>query len=214
VSTENLAKALVAAQEQMPGVDKDQTATVKHDKGSYTYNYVNLDQIIARTRPHLYKHGLAIVQFPASEDGKPALRTTLLHESGESISSTMPLYVAKQNDMQALGSAITYARRYAWAAALGIAVDVDDDGAEAVKPAAPVAAQPLESRRAPTDEEVRAFNSIVLNLIEDGHITEQAVKSAAGHDVPLNELAGQLESADLIALTERLQKYQENLVKA
>jgi hypothetical protein len=74
--------------------------------------------------------------------------------------------------------------------------------------------EPLESRRAPTDEEVWAFNSIVLNLIEDGHITEQAVKSAAGHDVPLNELAGQLESADLIALTERLQKYQENLVKA
>jgi hypothetical protein len=66
-------------------------------------------------------------------DGKmalvPALRTTIMHGGdASSFTDTMPLYLQEKN-MQSLGSAITYARRYAWAAALGIAAEEDTDAA-------------------------------------------------------------------------------------
>lgn len=139
--TATLAAALVEAQKQMPGVEK--TATAVYGK------YATLDSLIEKTRPVLNDNGLAIVQFPAvSELGQPVLRTVILHaESSEQLTADTPLFLQKQ-DMQGLGSAITYARRYAWAAALGIATDTDDDGQHASqKTAAPnpvAAAEPAQ----------------------------------------------------------------------
>lgn len=107
----------------MPAVEKN--ATNPH----FGSRFVSLDHLIARTKPVLTKHGLAIVQFPATTDqGAPALTTTLIHgESGEQLSGTVPLVLAKQ-DMQGLGAALTYARRYGWASALAISDEDDDDG--------------------------------------------------------------------------------------
>jgi len=108
---------------------------------------MTLDALIAATRPILNAHGLAISQLPTmvkAEGGewRPALRTRISHvgsqhidvamkhvlEQGESIEDTMPLYLTDKT-MQGLGSAITYARRYAWASALGIAAEEDTDAA-------------------------------------------------------------------------------------
>lgn len=123
---DTLAVALVRAQAEMPAVDK----TGKSNFGAHA----TLDHIIAKTRGVLNKHGLSIVQFPVvTELGGPGLQTTITHTSGESASSVMPLFLVKQ-DMQSLGSAITYARRYAWAAALGISAEADDDGEHATRP--------------------------------------------------------------------------------
>ena len=118
-----LAAALVAAQAEMPAVEPD--AVNPHFKT----RFVSLDHLIAKTRPVLNRHGLALVQLPATSDlGLPVLRTTLIHgPTGEQVSADTPLILQKQ-DMQAFGAAITYARRYAWAAALGIASDEDSDG--------------------------------------------------------------------------------------
>jgi hypothetical protein len=103
----------------MPPVDK----TGRSNFGAH----VTLDHLIAKTRPHLAKHGLAIAQFiEHNEAGQPTLRTTLMHESGESLTGVMPLLLTQAN-MQQLGSATTYARRYAWAAILGISSEADDD---------------------------------------------------------------------------------------
>lgn len=114
-----LAKALVAAQAAMPPVDED-------GKGNYGA-HMTLDHLIALTKPKLNEHGLALLQFPAiSELGAPVLRTVILHESGEEMRTDTPLFMPRQ-DMQALGAAITYARRYAWASALGISSEKDDD---------------------------------------------------------------------------------------
>jgi hypothetical protein len=117
-----LAAALVAAQAEMPVVHKNA-------KANYGL-YVTLDELIGKTKPVLNRHGLAITQFPAETTlGQPGLTTTLVHaESGESVSATVPLLLNGKNDMQALGGAITYARRYGWASVLGIANDEDDDG--------------------------------------------------------------------------------------
>jgi hypothetical protein len=130
MSAATLGAALVAAQADMPAVDKDGT------NPHFRNQFVTLDNLIAKTRPVLNRHGLSLMQFPSVSDlGAPTLTTRITHTSGESVEYVMPLFLPKQ-DMQTLGSAITYARRYAWAAALGISSDEDDDGNQATAPAA------------------------------------------------------------------------------
>jgi hypothetical protein len=119
-----LAAALVAAQADMPAVAKDGT------NPHFRSQFVTLDALIAATREVLNRHGISISQGATGDHNEPRLTTTLQHTSGEAWGLTMPLYPAKQ-DMQALGAAITYARRYAWAAILGIASEEDDDHAGA-----------------------------------------------------------------------------------
>lgn len=123
-----LAEALVAAQAELPcALGKDATGQI----GNRSYSYLTLDKLIAETRPILTKHGLSIVQWPShiergTEGSIPALLTMLSHVSGEEWQVPMPLYLADKS-MQGLGAAITYARRYAWAAVLGIAAEEDTD---------------------------------------------------------------------------------------
>jgi len=125
--TAKLSAALLKAQVAMPAVKDD----AKANYGTY----VTLDHLIASTRGILNDHGLVITRLPAvSEFGQPVLRTILMHaKSGESIQADTPL-ILTQHNMQQLGAAITYARRYAWSAALGIADQEDDDGARASAP--------------------------------------------------------------------------------
>jgi hypothetical protein len=125
-TTGELTKALVKAQADFKSVMKTKTARM----GSYTYTYADLADIVEAVRPSLGVCGLAYTQSPTIAGGLPALTTTLLHESGEWISDTMLLFIAK-DDAQGQGSAITYARRYALAAVLGIVTEDDDDGAGA-----------------------------------------------------------------------------------
>jgi hypothetical protein len=88
--------------------------------------------LIEATRPILTKHGIAITQWPSmverGTDGYlPALVTVLTCSgSDDRMDFTCPLYLNDKN-MQGLGAAVTYARRYAWAAALGIASEEDTD---------------------------------------------------------------------------------------
>lgn len=136
--TANLAAALVAAQKEMPAVDK----TGKSNFGAH----ITLDHLIARTRPHIQKHGLTIVQYPAVLDtGQPALRTILLHESGESIQADAPLFLGEKHNMQELGKAITYARRYGWGAVLGISTEEDDDADSISQPKPKAAPKPKDT---------------------------------------------------------------------
>lgn len=118
-----LAKALLAAQKEMPAVKPD--AVNPH----FRSKFVSLGHLIAKVRPVLNKHGLMVAQFPAAQfqTGAPTLVTILLHESGERMEYEAPLLLSKQ-DPQGLGSALTYMKRYALAAALGIADQEDDDG--------------------------------------------------------------------------------------
>jgi hypothetical protein len=124
-----LAEALVAAQAELPcALGKDADGQI----GQRSYRYLTLDKLIAETRPILTKHGLAMIQFPSftqrGEDGAmPTLETHLVHVDGEIQLTSMPLYLPEKT-MQGLGSAITYARRYAWQSVLGIAAEEDTDG--------------------------------------------------------------------------------------
>jgi hypothetical protein len=121
-----LTEALVAAQAELP------TAIPRDSQGA-GYRYTSLDALIAATRPILNKHGLTLTQHPCTietADGNkmPGLATTISHVEGQLFKTTMPLYLTDKT-MQGLGAAITYARRYAWAAVLGIASEEDTDAA-------------------------------------------------------------------------------------
>jgi hypothetical protein len=79
--------------------------------------------------PALAKHGLSFTSQPTVVDGSFVLEYQLRHSSGESITGAYPL--PDKGTPQSMGSAITYARRYALSAVTGVAPDKDDDGAAA-----------------------------------------------------------------------------------
>lgn len=94
--------------------------------------YADLSSYWKACNEPLAAHDLAIVQCTDELDGKLYLITTLAHKSGQWFKSYLPIIVQKP-DAQSLGSGITYMRRYALAAILGLATDdgSDDDGEKA-----------------------------------------------------------------------------------
>lgn len=130
----DLAAALAKAQGAFPSVEKGKTARVRGENkktGSeveYTYAYADLADILQAVRKPLSENGLAIIQ-PVVNGEEVVLVTRLIHASGQWIESTYPVDMYEKP--QETGSALTYARRYAVTALLGIAAEEDDDGAAA-----------------------------------------------------------------------------------
>jgi hypothetical protein len=86
-------------------------------------SYASLSHILDEIAEPLQISGLVISQFP---DGD-SLTTMLIHaETGQYLSASYTMPVAKQNDPQALGSSISYARRYAVSSILSLQIDDDD----------------------------------------------------------------------------------------
>lgn len=123
--------ALATAQGELPRVAKAETANVQTKTGHrYQYSYASLADIHAAILPVLSRNGLAWTTMPTiKEDGRYVLRCELSHVSGENRICEMPL--PSVCTPQELGSALTYARRYAFCSMVGIAPDEDDDGAAA-----------------------------------------------------------------------------------
>jgi hypothetical protein len=89
--------------------------------------YADLASIRNATIPPLSKNGLALFQtISGTENGGLSLVTRLAHTSGQWAESRYPL--PNSSKPHEMGSAITYARRYSWAAVCGIAAEEDDDG--------------------------------------------------------------------------------------
>lgn len=116
-----LAAALAKAQSEISGATKDTENTFFKSK------YADLASIWTAIREPLSKNGLCVIQTTnIAENNLLILITTLLHSSGQWIAGHYPINPIK-NDPQGIGSASTYARRYALAAIVG-AFQVDDDG--------------------------------------------------------------------------------------
>lgn len=95
--------------------------------------YADLAECINTAKPHLAANGLAVTQMLGmNQEGKQTLITMLTHESGQHMSSEFTLVDAQlmggagKNPAQVLGSAITYQRRYSFAAIIGMAQQDDD----------------------------------------------------------------------------------------
>jgi hypothetical protein len=88
--------------------------------------YADLADILEVIRQPLTENGLSFVQFPK---GKYGLETMIMHTSGEWLSESYEMEPSKK-DPQGAGSVITYQRRYALGAILGLNIDIDADGEE------------------------------------------------------------------------------------
>jgi hypothetical protein len=119
--------ALAKAQAEMTRAEKSKPNPAFRSK------YADLAAVQDACMPALLKHGFAVFQkLGRDEDGRHVM-TVLAHESGERLECPVPLIIGK-NDMQGLGSAVTYARRIGLLCASGVAPE-DDDGNAASRPA-------------------------------------------------------------------------------
>lgn len=124
---DKLAGALAKAQAAFTNPPRNREVQVRSDKGSYSFAYATFDAILDVVRKPLTENELSYTQtVEFTEDGKPRVVTTLMHSSGQWIGSTLPLMLDRPGN-QAFGSALTYAKRYALTALLGVAADEDDD---------------------------------------------------------------------------------------
>lgn len=122
-SIKNIAKALAEFQAKVSKIKKDAKNPF------FKSNYASLSNIQDAISQPLIESGLCYSQSPTGVNG---LCTILIHaESGEFLMDEYIMPVAKANDPQAVGSAITYAKRYALAGVLGLNIDDDDDGNKA-----------------------------------------------------------------------------------
>lgn len=117
--------------------------------------YVPLENVVDSITRAASKHGLSFTQFPSSdENGNVTVGTMVMHESGEWIEYDPICLKPVKNDPQAVGSAITYAKRYALSAIFGITSDKDDDGNEATQPQ-----KPQRQQRATKQAQVKQYIS-------------------------------------------------------
>lgn len=130
-------EALLAFQADAPTLQKDKI------NPAFRSRYLSLDALMGQVLPVLNKHGLIWITKPeANSEGRPVLTYRLVCPADPDrtgIEGTMPLLLSKE-DPQGLGSAITYARRYALMAVLGLVADEDDDGAKASRPTGRISA--------------------------------------------------------------------------
>ena len=209
LALDKLAPALVALQADLKPVEKSAANPFFKSK------YAPLPAVMQVVQPLLARHKLAVSQFVTHLDGQSALRTLLIHESGQLLEDTQPLLLPQTHeedkwdrDAQQLvtrfvvptpqdqGSAITYARRYGVMAVLGLVADEDDDGNAAsahtgsyrVTSSAPVAS----STKPASDKQKSMIAALAHKVGKDNEWID-------------NVMAKTVSSADASAVIEKLQ---------
>lgn len=192
--------ALAKAQGEFEPIIKNRAGKVEHrDKqtgvllGTDELRYADLEEITAKTRPALSKHGLATIQpvSHAKSGGGLAIFTQLIHEDGGMLISELP--VNKLESVRDMGALITYLRRYAKCALLDVSADDDlDQGGGEYAQAEPQEPRAGEVRRIQPDQpkvtpETQAFytdDKFQQNLtgwiaaMNKGRTPEQIIKTA------------------------------------
>jgi hypothetical protein len=136
-------------------------------------SYADLASIIKASRPFLAKNGLAVIQRIVTNDkGALYMHTRLCHASGQWMESRMPINPIKQ-DIQSLGSHITYLKRYTYAAIVGVVASGDDDDGETAM-----------NRTAVSNNNVTPINSSTINKAQLQIISEEL----EGHEELLENL--------------------------
>jgi ERF superfamily len=120
-SVSTLAAAMSRVQAKIHSARKDKS------NPHFRSRYADLGSVWEACREQLTAEGFAVLQLTHGTPDVPAVTTILLHSSGEWVRSTLRLRPVKI-DPQGVGSALTYARRYALSAMVGVVADDDDDG--------------------------------------------------------------------------------------
>jgi len=123
---DKLAGALAKAQSEIRGAAK------KSKNPFFNSNYADLHTVIESCMPQLSKNGVSVIQgtdfdIDNAGQGHYYVTTVLAHTSGQWMKSRCRLIIGGKKDIQALGGAITYGRRYGLSAMAGVG-QFDDDG--------------------------------------------------------------------------------------
>ena len=192
-----LAKALISAQADLRNPPFDKANTAFGAPRGYSSLAAHVDTI----RPALAKHKLAVVQLVGSGPEKTlTLLTRLVHESGQFMESSVSVPMPASE--QKVGSALTYLRRYALAAIVGVCGDEDDDGnvasaptiaQEAPKPKKLVTVPPTRTEAAMAGTAAPAgvlrFEGVVERIYENEKSSKIVLESGE-QLVAWNDLAG------------------------
>lgn len=216
-----ISKALAEAQAEMSNPTKGRTARVKSDKADYTYQYADLATVLEAVRPALSKHGIALIQDPVVSppevirDGDRVWRiaylvmtTRLMHVSGEWIENELRSEINPEERVQTLGSAITYLRRYALQALVGVTAEEDDDGVAAQGRQHQEQRQPQAERPALTSpvERVRAAQAAPAKPAQRPAVQTAAPKPSQAAAAVASTVNGEAKvAADLSEQYKRLQ---------
>lgn len=122
------AAAFVKAQAALQHAEKDAK------NKAFNSSYATLASVIDAVRPALNEQGISIVQAAVESETGVGIQTTLLHSSGEWISSITYVPVGAAT-AHGVGAAYTYAKRYGLASICGISAETDDDGNQATRSA-------------------------------------------------------------------------------
>ncbi len=122
----NLASALSKAQGEMSAASKNGY------NPHFRSNFSTLEDLIEASRPALTKHGLSVCQYPHSDGDHTYLVTKLKHASGQEEASQVRIVLKDPSDIQKLGSAMSYLKRYAYASICGIATSENEDDGNSV----------------------------------------------------------------------------------
>ena len=160
-----LAKALSLAQSEIMAASKDR------ENPYFKSSYATLASVWDACRGPLTKNGLSVTQLPVNQNGTVGVVTTLLHGSGQWMRSVL-FATPEKNTPQAIGSTLTYVRRYALSAVVGVAPEDDDgnegSGKENGKPAvAGGAAKANTVKATPAAQKVRAGQIQQIHIMKE-----------------------------------------------
>lgn len=170
-----LAAALKNVQAELKPVQKNSTNPFLNTR------YADLGVIIEAAQQMLPKNGLSYAQFPCGTAGEVGVATIVMHESGEWLSDEISITQVDEKGKsaaQVAGSIITYLRRYALAAALGIHADEDNDGSA---PPRSGGQQRQQSGGQRANSNGKATESQIRML---GRVMDQAGMGGWGQDFP------------------------------
>jgi hypothetical protein len=169
-----IATALLKAQKEMSNPKKDATNPFFKSK------YADLNAVREAVIPILNNNGITVLQPIIHKEGKNFVSTILLHDSGEMMESFTEIVYSKNNDAQAQGSGITYARRYGLSSFVCVGAD-DDDGNKASQ-------QPKQNTVVDENRNIERLNA--CKTVDE---LEQAFKSIANPSKEIIKLTTELK---------------------
>lgn len=179
--------ALAAAQAEYAPLPKNRKVTIRmRTGGSYEFRYADLEAVFSSTRPALAKHGISFVQTIQPANGRSSLVSMLAHKDGGVLTSVIEFNMPQGGDIKEFGAHLSYLRRYAATALIGVAADddLDENGEPAgdgdSRPLAP-SLQPEAPEQEPSgkpvydDESLKEMLPKWRELVESGKKTPEKI---------------------------------------
>lgn len=193
-SIQNLSKAMAEFQKSIKQPLKDA------NNPFFKSQYVPLENVVEAITETGSPLGISFMQFASSDEtGSIEVATLVMHSTGEYIEFPPVRMKPESNKPQAVGSAITYAKRYALSAIFGITSDKDDDGNEATGLNKQVEKQ--QPKKQQTQDDVTGTIEKYWNELEKLGVDVAEVKKylCEKHqvgkivDIPVSQLLGELK---------------------